>query len=42
MKLMLYKMARLTKELAAQFEESAKLEREIKQNLASIGFGIQC
>lgn len=32
------KMARLTKELAAQFEESAKLESEIKQNLASIGF----
>jgi type I restriction enzyme M protein len=31
------KMARLTKELAAQFEESAKLEMEIKQNLASVG-----
>jgi len=31
------KMARLTKELAAQFEESAKLEKEIKQNLASVG-----
>jgi type I restriction enzyme M protein len=35
------KMARLTKELAAQFAESAKLESEIKQNLASIGFEIE-
>lgn len=35
------KMVRLTKELAAQFEASAKLEREIKQNLASIGFLIK-
>ena len=34
------KMARLTKELAAQFGESAKLETEIKSNLASIGFEI--
>jgi type I restriction enzyme M protein len=34
------KMGRLTKELAAQFEESAKLEREIKEKLASIGFQI--
>lgn len=32
------RMARLTKELSAQFEESANLEKEIKQNLASVGF----
>jgi len=34
------KMARLTRELAAQFKESAKLEAEIKQNLASVGFEV--
>jgi type I restriction enzyme M protein len=34
------KMELLTKELAAQFEESAKLEGEIKQNLAFIGIEI--
>ncbi len=32
------KMARLTKELAEQFEAGGTLEAEIKQNLASIGF----
>jgi type I restriction enzyme M protein len=32
------KMARLTSQLAAQFEESAKLEGEIKKNLAAFGF----
>ena len=35
------KMSRLTKELAAQFEESSELEREIKRNLASIGFAVE-
>jgi type I restriction enzyme M protein len=35
------KMERLTKELAAQFEESSELETEIKQNLASVGFQIK-
>ena len=35
------KMARLTKELAAQFETSAKLEKEIKQNLVSVGFSVK-
>ncbi|MFN2393837.1 MAG: N-6 DNA methylase, partial [Pyrinomonadaceae bacterium] len=35
------KMSRLTIELAAQFAESAKLEREIKQNLASIGLSVK-
>lgn len=34
-------MSRLTKELAAQFKESAKLEAEIKQNLASIGLWLK-
>lgn len=34
-------MARLTEELAAQFETSAKLETEIKQNLASIGVEVK-
>jgi hypothetical protein len=33
-------MARLTKELTAQFEESAKLEMEIKNNLATVGFDL--
>ena len=32
------KMARLTKQLADQFAESAKLEGEIKKNLAGLGF----
>jgi type I restriction enzyme M protein len=32
------KMARLTKELATQFEENGKLESEIKKSLASVGF----
>lgn len=34
------KMARLTKELEDQFEESKKLEGEIKENLAKIGWRI--
>jgi hypothetical protein len=34
------KTARLTKELAAQFEESKKLEKEIKQNLEIVGIEI--
>lgn len=33
------KMARLTAQLAAQFVESAKLEGEIKKNLAGLGYG---
>ncbi|MCB1994863.1 MAG: type I restriction-modification system subunit M [Burkholderiaceae bacterium] len=33
------KMARLTAQLAEQFEESAKLEDEIKKNLAGMGYG---
>ena len=32
------KMARLTAQLAEQFAESAKLEREIKNNLAGLGY----
>ncbi len=32
------KMARLTAELAAQFEESARLERVIRQNLSELGY----
>jgi type I restriction enzyme M protein len=32
------KMARLTAQLAEQFAESAKLEVEIKTNLAGLGF----
>ncbi len=32
------KMARLTAQLADQFKESAKLEREIKKNLAGLGY----
>lgn len=32
------KMARLTAQLAEQFAESAKLEREIKKNLAGLGY----
>ncbi len=35
------RMSRLTKGLAAQFAESAKLEAEIKQNLASVGYQIE-
>ncbi len=34
------KMARLTRELSKQFEESHKLEEEIKKNLGAIGYGI--
>ncbi|MBP9217728.1 MAG: type I restriction-modification system subunit M [Sterolibacterium sp.] len=33
------KMARLTAQLAEQFAESAKLEGEIKKNLAGLGYG---
>ena len=33
------KMARLTTQLAEQFAESAKLEGEIKKNLAGLGYG---
>ena len=33
------KMARLTAQLAEQFAESAKLEDEIKKNLAGLGYG---
>ncbi|MEO4046223.1 class I SAM-dependent DNA methyltransferase [Pseudomonas sp. CAU 1711] len=34
------KMARLTAQLAEQFAESAKLEEEIRKNLAGVGYGI--
>lgn len=34
------KMQRLTAQLAEQFAESAKLESEIKKNLAGLGYGI--
>lgn len=34
------KMARLTAQLAEQFAESAKLEGEIKKNLAGLGYGL--
>jgi type I restriction enzyme M protein len=34
------KMARLTAQLAEQFAESAKLEAEIKKNLAGLGYGL--
>ena len=34
------KMKTLTTELKAQFEESHKLEEEIKNNLEAIGYGI--
>lgn len=34
------KMARLTAQLATQFEESAKLEAEIKKNLAGLGYAV--
>ena len=34
------KMGKLTKELKEQFKESDKLEKEIKQNLKRIGWGI--
>ena len=33
------KMARLTAQLAKQFAESAKLEGDIKKNLAGLGYG---
>ena len=32
------KMARLTARLSEQFTESARLERQIKQNLAGLGY----
>lgn len=32
------KMARLTAQLAEQFAESARLEGEIKKNLAGLGY----
>ncbi len=34
------KMQRLTAQLAEQFVESAKLEEEIRQNLAGLGYAI--
>ena len=34
------KMKQLTSELKVQFEESHKLEEEIKKNLEAIGYGI--
>ena len=34
------KMRRLVSELNAQFAESAKLERAIKENLRGLGYGI--
>ena len=33
-------MKKLTSELKVQFEESHKLENEIKKNLEAIGYGI--
>ena len=33
------KMARLTKELESQFEESAKLEKAIRKNMKGLGYG---
>lgn len=34
------KMARLTTQLKTQFEESDRLEAEIKNNLAGLGFDV--
>ena len=34
------KMARLTAQLKAQFEESGRLEGKIRKNLAGLGYGI--
>jgi type I restriction enzyme M protein len=34
------KMAKLTAELASQFQESHRLEKAIRENLASIGFAL--
>lgn len=34
-------MKRLTTTLAQQFTESAKLEKEIRKNLASLGFPLE-
>lgn len=34
------KMARLVKELEGQFEESARLEKEIRKNLKGLGYGV--
>jgi type I restriction enzyme M protein len=36
------KMKRLTSELSGLFKESHRLEDEIKKQLGSIGFGIEC
>lgn len=35
------KMKRLTATLSQQFAESAKLEKEIRKNLASLGFPLE-
>ena len=35
------KMQRLTTELAGQFEESAKLEVAIRQNLTGLGYSME-
>ena len=35
------KMTRLTAQLAEQFAESAKLEEEIKKNLAGLGYAFE-
>ena len=34
------KMQQLTAQLAAQFEDSAALEKKIRENLEGIGFGV--
>jgi type I restriction enzyme M protein len=34
------KMARMAKTLEAQFEESARLEKAIRENLRGLGYGI--
>ena len=34
------KMSRLTKELGEMFEESSRLQEQIKKNLEAIGFGM--
>jgi hypothetical protein len=39
MKLLTTKMARLTKRLEAQFEESARLEQAIRENLQGLEYG---
>ncbi|SHE29297.1 type I restriction enzyme M protein [Lampropedia hyalina DSM 16112] len=40
MKIAMKQKQRLTKQLAEQFTESAKLETEIKKNLAGLGYGV--